>query len=441
MKKTALCLVALCLVGCVGPHPRSAAESGVVVGRTEAIHAAVADWLEHWPDTEHVNQLSSLAERIVDRLAAGGRFYVAGDPGFCDEMDNRAGGFAAVVPWDALTRMTTNDVLLVGWFESAGKASRQFNPAFLGKRNGRFTQALTVVVASRRWPLAGVTRAIAGTDRWPGGLEWLDTGVPPTVDPCDYAVGQIATIAAGYALEGEMIAAAARRHRTLAFYTSMFEPGSKPFNDAAKGRTFLEAPRLEPIPAGVLARAYFAVCGGQVRAFAASDQPAQVRRAAARLAGCQRRGGTVLAVMWGHVLQRGATVPPALWSVAPYAVGWAWTAPEGLRPGDVLCAFGYLDFPRSDVEAATKAGAETVTLSVAGGVDTPTGTHIRAAWKPWDGCVPVPGYPYRVLPSSGIVMSAVWYSLMDESLQLLDRQDGDEKILYPNRNPLSLRGL
>ena len=119
---------------------------------------------------------------------------MAGDPGFTDEMDNRAGGFAAATTWDGQTRMSTNDVLLVGWFESAGKASRVFKPAFLGGNNGRFTKALTVLVASRRWPLAAATISMSDPARWPEGLVLLDTDVPPTVTTHDLALGQCATI-------------------------------------------------------------------------------------------------------------------------------------------------------------------------------------------------------------------------------------------------------
>jgi len=66
-------------------------------------------------------------------------------------------------------------------------------------------------------------------------------------------------------------------------------------------------------------------------------------------------------------------------------------------------------------------GAEVVTLSVAGGPAQEQVTNIRCFWKAYDGVVEVSGYPagYRALPSSGVVMSAVWYSLMDEALACL----------------------
>lgn len=410
-------LAVVLVAGCATAPRADPAHGQPAAGRTEQIHQAAVDWLARWPTTARIETLTRLGGQIVDRLAAGGTFYVAGDIGFCDELDYRAGAFAGTVVWNGQQRMGSNDVLLVGWFDGTGKAAREFKPAFIGQNNGRFSKALTIVVASARWPLVARTFAMADTNRWPGGLHLLDTDAPPTERMPGFAVGQIATIAAAYALEGEVIAAAARTNRTLAFYPSMFAPGGEAYGEAIKGRTFLHTPRLPPIPAGHMARTYLAACHDQVAAFCCSDEPRQVRRVAAQIAACQRRGGTVLTVAMGHVLQRGATIPPELWSVALYGSSWAWNPPLGLNPGDLFCDLSYLDYPQKEVDAALSAGADVATLSVAGGPEHAHVTNIRCFWQPYDGVVDVPGYPYKALPSSGVVMSAVWYSLMDEALE------------------------
>jgi len=390
--------------------------------RTEQIHQAVADWLAHWPTPSHTANLTDLAERIVDRLAAGGKLYLAGDTGFSDEMCFRAGGFAGSVVWNArLPHLGTNDVLLVGRLEGGSKATREFWPVYIADNRSCISSALTIVVASARWPLVARTLEMADASRWPSGLHLLDTDAPPTVSMSDFAVGQIATIAAAHALEGEMIAAATRRNRTLAFYPSIFAPGGQAFCEQIRGKAFLDEPRIGPIPAGHLAHAYLTACHDQVEAFSASEEPQQVRRAAERIVACQRRGATVLTIVGGHVLQRGATLPPELSSLALYGSLWQWDAPHGLHAGDLFCDFGYLDYPQKNVDAARGVGAEVVTLSVAGGPAQEQVTNIRCFWKAYDGVVEVSGYPagYRALPSSGVVMSAVWYSLMDEALACL----------------------
>ena len=388
-------------------------------GRTEQIHRQTAEWLARWPTTNRVDNLACLAEQIVDRLAAGGTLYLAGEPGFCDELYYRAGAFAGAVVWDLQQRVGSNDVLLVGWFDANSKVTREFKPTFIGQSNGRVSKALTIIVASARWPLAARMVAMADTNRWPAGLHLLDTDVPPTTDMRGYAVGQVATIAAAYALEGEMLAAATRRGRTMAYYPSMFAPGGEAYGELIKGKTFLDEPHLAPIPAGQIARSYLSTCREQVVAFVASDEPGKVRQVARQIVDCQRRGGTVQTVVSGHVLQRGATMPPELWSVALYGTASSWTPPHGLKAGDLLCDLGYLDYPQKAVDEALAMGVDVATLSVTGGPVREHVTNIQCFWKPYDGAVEIPGYPYKALPSSGVVMSAVWYSLMDEARGLV----------------------
>jgi hypothetical protein len=255
---------------------------------------------------------------------------------------------------------------------------------------------------------------------WHGGLHLLDTDVPAARDMSGCAVAQAATIATACALEGEMIAAAARRGRTLSFYPSMFAPGCPAFEKRMDGRTFMDDLIVEPIPAGRLAKEYFSACHDQVADFNDSAQPAQVRKAAQRMADCQKRGSTIFTVTMGHVFHRGATVPPELDRLALYAPAWSWKPPQGLKKGDLLCVFGYLDYPTAEVSVAQSNGFEAVTLSVAGGPAVrPDVTDIQCFWKAYDGCVTVPGHPYKALPSSGVVMTAVWYSLMDEAKALV----------------------
>jgi len=417
---TTCAVLATLPVACVHPPETTCCRFGHHRDRTEDIHEAVAAWLRDYPTEKRVAEMTQLAEQIVTRLEAGGSLYLAGESGFCDELDDRAGGLPFANSWNVTQRMTTNDVLLVGFFDGSSKAARQFKPAFIGQNNGRFTQALTVVIGSARWPLVEKMCGIADPARWQAGLHLLDTDVPAARDMQSCAVSQAATIATACALEGEMIAAASRRGKTLAFYPSMFAPGGSEYGDKIKGRVFLDEPKVAPVAAGHMAREYFKTCREQVEAFVDSDQPAQVRKAAQWMADCQQRGGTIFTVTWGHVLQRGATVPPELERLALYSAAWSWKSPQGLKTNDLLCVFGYLDYPKAEVDGARSNGVAAVTLSVAGGPAVrPDVTDIQCFWKAYDGCVEVPGYRYKALASSGVVMTAVWYSLMDEARALV----------------------
>lgn len=420
---TAMAAGCACPAGRRMPDP---AACTIAPGRTEQIHRAVADWLVRWPEPNRVKFLTRLAESSVSRLAAGGTLFVTGDPGFCDDMNFRAGGLAGVVVWDGQKHMGSNDVLLVGWFDDASKSARAFMPSMIGQNHDRIAKAMTIVIASARWPLVARMMATSDPGQWPAGVQWLDTDVPSPDGMAGLAVAQAATTAAACALEGEMIAAASRANRTLAFYPSIFAPGGQEFGRQMRGRTFLDSPQAVPIPAGQMARYYLEACRGQLQSFCASNQPEQVRRAAGQVADCQRRGGTVLTVVMGHLFERGTVIPPELRSVVFRGPAYTWKPPQGLRSGDLFCYLGYLDYPKAEVEAALGVGAEAVTLCVADVPDREHATHIRSFWKPYDGVVEVPGCPYKALPSSAVVTGTIWYSLMEEARVKVARQSGGQ---------------
>jgi hypothetical protein len=417
--------------------PEAADRSGL----TEQIHQDAIGWLDRYLGGGGPEELAPLAEKIIARLMGGGHLYVTGDPGFCDELNFRAGGLSAAKIWPQSQELSDNDVLLIGYFDENSKVTRLLLPAWIGQSRGNIAKALTVRIGSARWPLIAKPTLINIPAEWPGGLYLLDTDAPETDTVARQAQAQFRTVALTMALEGEIIAAATRRGRTVGVLASLGAPNGGRFDAAIRDMPFVDdlkldpvpegtppqllqvvsGKRLDPIPAGQLARQYLTVCRKEFASFLADPANlAQVRAGAERLAACQKRGGTIFTVCGGHILAHGAAVPPELTRLLVYGNNFNWEKPfPGIEKNDTLLYMGYLGYPETQVKNALAAGADAVTMCVADGPKNPRVTLIHNTWERWDAVVDVPGYPYKALATSGLHHTLVWYSLMAETQAMM----------------------
>ncbi len=401
---------------------RAVAAASPAPGLTEQGAAAVTAWFDQRLAQQTPSNLIVVAEQAVVNVMAGGNIYVAGDPGFCDELNFRAGGLAGMKVWTETQRLAKNDVVIIGLFSPNDKGARCPMLAWIGSDPGMFHGAEVVLVANGQWPQVQRLVALAGTGKLVHNFQLLDTGAPVGRDWSAAALNQTATLAVSIAFEGELFAAASRKHKTLAMLTSIFEPGGSAFDDRLKGKTLIEDLSLEPVPAGVISTAYLTACRGFLERAYADGQSERLRQGARRLADCQARGGVIWTVVGGHLFVRGLAVPGELSNLFMYGRDWEWQAPQGLRPGDTLLYIGYLDYPAAAVGASLTAGADAVVFCVdaAPAVDA-RATVVRTCWERWDGTVAVPGYPYKILPASAVVLTPLLHSLFAEAQALLAR--------------------
>ena len=387
---------------------------------TESIHRTALAWLDARINDDTVAKLAPAAEAIAASVIAGGHVYAAGDPAFTDELNFRAGGWAGIKVWQPGQKFEKNDVLIIGLLQPGDKGSRFFHSGPIAQSWGPYAHTLTVHIASHNWPQVSRVEQMIDKTRWTSGLYMLDTGAPEGSGWADVALGQMATVAMEKALEGEIFAAITRKGKTPAVLGSIFEPGAEAFDEKINGKTFIDEPKLEPIPAGKLGKEFFAACRRQIAAFLEAKQPEQVRAAAKRCADCQQRKGVIWTVVLGHLHARGAIVAPELTRMFVYGPAWEWeNAPKGLQAGDTLFYLGYIDYPQKELDAALKVCTDAVAISVAEGPASDRVTSIRSCWEKWDGVVALPGYPYKALASSGVVQTLQWYSLMAETQALL----------------------
>jgi hypothetical protein len=382
---------------------------------TERIHQAAVKWLAAAP--AQVDRMVPAAEAVADRLIAGGSLYVVGGEGFTNEMFYRAGGFSFARVWRR-HRVGPNDVVIMAHVKpnDTGVPWIEFDAfhRFLDLRNG-----LVVQFTSFRWPQSRRMFQPQEADFWGGRLHRFDTGGPPGGSPQQRALCQMATLALAWAFQGEVIAAASRRGKTLATYASDEEPAAREgWDRTVAGKVFHPKYKAKPVPAGKLGRQYLRICREQVSQFLTS-QPAKVRAAAGRMARCAAGGGMIWAATSSHVLRSDCVFPahlPILWVGRDYTY-----SQSALRPGrgDMLLWMGYLGFPDEVVKTTAGRGVECVVVSVERPPADSPAIHIASCWKAYDSAVELPGYPIRILPTSGVLHTLQWYSILGEFAEAL----------------------
>jgi hypothetical protein len=422
MKRLGLCLAflslatfALILEGESMPPTSGPAASSAPAGQgeIEAVYKSITDWLGAYQAGKGLAEMAPLAEKIADRLIAGGNLYIAGDPGFADELNFRAGGLGGATPWID-QKITDKDVLIIGLLDPSSKGARYLAPSWIGQNRGNLAPALTVHIASQRWPQAARLTKIVNPSEWPSGLYFLDTGAPEGGSWPAVAAGQVATTTVANVLQGEIAAAITRKGKTPAILASLAEPNGSEFDAKIKGKNVIDEPKLQPIPAGQIGGAFLQACRDMLVGYMQDGHAKELREAAGRIARCQMSKGVILSVGSVHILARGLTVPQSLTQVFLYGASYQWTPPQGLGKGDVLLFFGYMGYPQGVVSTMTKAQAEVVVVSAKAGTPTEGVTYVPGGWQA-DATVEMPGYPYKALAISGITQPAQWYAMMAEA--------------------------
>ena len=404
-------------------QPPPAVEGGPVAaatpqagdGETERVFRAGVAWFDE--AVKRVDELVPAAEAAADGAIAGGRFYCTGDTGFVQELFGRAGGLGFLVEWRG-ERLRPNDVLLIGRLTPREETARNVNFLALVAGGGWNMPGTVVYISSSNFPVVGRTIPLIRKEPWGGRLHVLDTRAPLGDSWADVSLGQMSAVAIAHAFVGEMFAAASRKGKTLATLGSDAEPHGPEWDKSVEGMNLNPKFPVPPIAAGRIAKDYLLTCRRQAAAFLDSGEAKNVRLAGDRLAATLKAGKDVFVVCAGHIHVSGSAIPREFPRMTMYGRTWEWRN-QVLRPGDILLYLGYLDFPRKPAMDARAAGAGVVTLSASDGRTDDRAVHVRESWERWDSAVNVPDYPVRLLPTSGVLQTLSWYSLMSETLKSL----------------------
>jgi len=403
-------LVLTCLTAMASPQIHAKTTGG-----SQMYHAWLKGCLK---DIRHdVPSITKSAESAA-RLYVNDTYEIGawGDPGFVEEFRGRSGGIMPI-RWavrenatKSIVLMTLRDDRLADDLRQAAEFEKQGNAVVVFARK---------TVAKELHSSANLslvdTHAAEHGGLIPSGDKWLVPTDPP------------ANIAALWAWTGEFIAACTRLGKAPVIWQSMMVPGAMERNNkylsamdhaTPKGRLFVdECP--PPFPPGKAARAYLdGVMKNLNEVF--DKEGATIRAVASVALRTHADGGAAYAALTGHSLmhEMGCAHDPGLFKPVTNA---------DIKPADFVIGMGYDDiltgkFWDNVAEEIRPTGAKIAWSFTDYRPDAvksvlPGEMYINQHWSMGDSLVSVPGYDVKILPPSGVIGDAIYWSINAEMLR------------------------
>jgi hypothetical protein len=356
-------------------------------------------------------EITRAAEAAVPRLLDGGDLYIASTrPDFVSEGFMRAGGMMLLRQYDPASPPSSRDVVIAGWSDTDSESRHEL----LARLRG--TGALVIGIGPAAQRLSTPVDVFLRSD------PPCPASVLARLGNESYPLVSLQNLVLLWTFTGELVAALTRRGRMPAMFQSVLVPGAQDRNASFQSARFHSSHEVPAIPVGQLGGAYvdeISFCLGVLR-----DNEIQalirVARACAEVLG---KGHHIHAFLISHfpVHQAGAPGDPGYMKPLESATGETPDTDEldrKLAPGDLFFFLGYYRRPSRGYEIARRHNCAIVEVIAGTGEPVLGGAvpdHIiHPCWPYTDSLVGVPGYDVRILPSSGILQSAIYWSVIGE---------------------------
>lgn len=328
---------------------------------------------------EQLAAITQSAERAASGFVAGGNLWVAGrQADFITEACHRAGGLMAMAPLSNHVP-ASRDVILYA-------APASLNPADRAVIDGWRQKGVMVEVFCST---AGLFR-----NQFP-----LDT---------------VINVAELWIWTGEFVAACARIGKMPVLYQSYGLPGGYDRAKKYHGKRFHDDLSIQPIPAGVLGNEYVAQIQ-QMLARIRETQTPKINLAAQ----WWREAKSATALVTGHIFPGHGEDPRAIRVCDFVRVPAREDKPHlGNKPSEFVIYLGYQFAPIKLLEETKRAAVKLVYTNVEPGEPAEPADnilYIDPAWSLADGCVSIAGYDIPILPASGIVQAAIYWTLISKA--------------------------
>ena len=363
---------------------------------------------------ERLQQITAAADAPAARLHAGGELYIASvREDFVSEGFVRSGGLMLLKPYSSTIRLSEKDTVILGWTNSepekdmalaqelkkTGAYIVGIGPRPEDKHSKLFLSCVNSFLESSLPVPSEVIKAFGG-ERYP-------------------AVS-LQNLVLLWTFTGELVGALTRKGIMPTMYQSVLVTGARERNARYLAHRFHEKHKVPPVPAGQLGRAYLKeleVCYRKLL-----DEEMNAIEEAARVCVRVRKGGhRIYAFLISHfpVHQWGAPGDPGYMHRLEVKSGETPTnakLQQNLRQGDLFFFLGYYRRPTREYKTARHAGA--LVVEVITGTDEHKDSElvpdyrIRPKWPYGDSLVTVPGYDVKILPSSGIVQSVIYWAVV-----------------------------
>lgn len=358
--------------------------------------------------------LADAADAAAVGLLAGGRLYLAGEPGMISELAGRAGGLCGakgLTTGKSAVKLGHNDVV---FFSDYGLPKQ---PPATTWNDLLKSDALVIAFASAENPIFHT--------KLPAHVRAIRVDMP-----CDsrmvkrvngerlIPIASPALATAQWACAAELIGACRRHHRQLAVYLSMLlDPGYKRLKRTT-GLLFEPDLRPDPVSRKQYASQFLASARDSLEAIRRDEIPA-IRKAASWLGKALASRAKIYRNFWGHLPPNEAGKPgdvaffangKPLRAAAKDGVPWV---EDNLKSGDVYLLVGYMANEDALAAAANAKGAQTIFLTAAVSSPeqraNPRHLYINPHWPSTDACLALPGYDVKACPLSAIAgMTCYW---------------------------------
>lgn len=325
------------------------------------------------------------AGRAAGEYLTGGNIWAAGrQADFISEACGRAGGLMAIAPLGGSVP-ARHDIVLYAF------------PGALGQED------------------------LKRLDQWrEKGATVIQFSSPAGVFGNHFPIDTVANVVDLWTWTGEFVAACTRLGQMPVLYQSYGLPGGPERGKKYQGKRFHDDLSVKPIAPGVLGREYLDQIQRMLTKINATQMP-KILQAARWWSDVPTASATTL--FTGHMFPRHAQDPRAL-RISDFAAVPAWEDKEILDPGDppafVLC-LGYQFAPQKLLDQAKALGVKLVYSDVQPAQPPEPASNILyldPAWPLADGCVTVTGYDVPILPASGVVQAAVYWTIVSERTRL-----------------------
>ena len=357
--------------------------------------------------------ISRAGEEVADRLVAGGELFIASvRPDFVSEGVVRSGGLMLLRQYTCATDLSAADTVIAGWSNTTPDRDLELMRELHGS-------GARVIGMGPRPPEELAGDLLAHTHLFLESSLPLPQALTAPFSGESYPLVSLQNLLLLWTLTGEIVAALTRRGYMPTMYQSVLVPGARERNAGCHESWFHREHAVSPVPDGQLGRAFLSRISGIFRALLEGEVDS-IERVAQVCARVRNEGKTIHAGLISHfpMYQAGAPGDPGhMQRLEPLA---AETPSEKelelkLKQGDLFFFLGYFRRPTSAYRTARQAGALIVEV-IAGAGEPEEGDpmpdyRIRPHWPYGDSLVSVPGYDIRVLPSSGIVQTAVYWAV------------------------------
>jgi hypothetical protein len=323
--------------------------------------------------------LAKSADHAAHEFVSGGNLWVAGrQPDFLAEACGRAGGLMAIAPLDQHVP-TNHDVILYAVPGSPDSGD-------LRLRDQWQERGATVILFSSP---AGLYR-----DHFP-----LDT---------------VANVVDLWTWTGEFVAACTRLGKMPVLYQTYGLPGGPERGKKYQGKKFHDDLIINPIAADVLGHEYTDQIQRMLAKISDTQTPKMLQAAK-----WWNQATSATTLFTGHMFPRHAQDPRTL-TFGSLAAVPAWEDKDLLdptHPPQFVLYVGYQFAPRKLIDQAKALGVKPVYSDVQPAQPPEPASNILyldPAWPLADACVTVPGYDIAVLPASGVIQAAIYWTIASE---------------------------